>query len=438
MILREGRAVHGLTIRRYMGLDLSIMNSLMDMYLKCNHVREAEHVFKAITERDLVSWNIMISGYSQNGHPREAQTLFKELLRWCSQCSLATLLAILPSCDSPESLHFGRSVHSWQIKLGFSNHILAVNSIMFITGHFWEALETFKVMRRESHVRHDSITLGTDAHVQNALITMYGRFGEIETAEMVFSLSQYSEYIVLSACTQLGVLRHGKEIHGRVFKFGFQRNSFISAALVDLYSNCGRLDTALQIFCNLPEKSVAAWNSVISAYGFHSNGRKSIELFHDMIESGTRPTKSTFINLLSACSHSGLVNEGLSYYEHMSDEFGVESVTEHHVCVVDMLGRSGRLCEAYEFIKRMASQPEPGVWGALLSACNYHGDLEMGREVATILFGLEPDNVGYYVSLSNMYVAAGRWSDAVELRRIIQDKQFMKPPGYSIIDAGFG
>lgn len=536
-LLREGRSVHGFIVRRSMGLDLSVVNSLMDLYMKCNNVKAAEQLFNTMAFKDLVSWNTVISGYSQNEHSREAQILFKELLLLPSYCSLSTVLAILPSCHSHSSLQFGKSIHCWQLKLGFSGNNLAINSLMSMyvncgdlkssfllfsaisatadtacwntiisgcmqNGHFWKALQVFNFMRKESHVSHDSITTfnvlsacgnlglvlegkllhglsfktleGADIRIQNALITMYGRFGEIESAKLVFNffsnrnlcswncmisalshnkdgkaalecfstLSFEPDEItissVLSACTQLGLMRHGKQIHAYVFRFGFQRNSFISAALVDMYSNCGRLDMAIEIFQNFPEKSIAAWNSMISAFGFHNNGQKAIQVFHEMIKSGTSPTKSTFINLLSTCSHLGLVDEGKWYYSHMSDDFGVEPETEHHVCVVDMLGRSGRLNEAYEFIERMETKPEPGVWGALLSACNYHGDLEMGREVAEILFTLEPENAGYYVSMFNMYVSAGRWSDAAELRRVIQEKGLKKPLGYSLIDVGIG
>ena len=542
MFLREGRAVHGLTVRREIGSHLSVTNSLIDMYSKCKDVKMAEQLFKAIPGRDLVSWNAMISGYSQNGHSREAQYLFKQLLQSYSQFSLSTLLAILPSCDSSEFLQFGKSIHCWQTKLGFANNTLAVNSLMLMyvncgdllacfsllqtvsaaaaadidswntaiagctqNGHFWEALKAFNIMREDPIVVcHDSVTLfnlisacgnlelvfegGTlhglalktslesDIRVQNALITMYGRCGEIENARTIFRLScsrnlyswncmisafsqnkdgrkalelfRHIEFEpneitivgILSACTQLGLLRHGKQIHSHVIRFGFQGNSFVSAALLDMYSNCGRLDTAIQIFRSSPEpeRSVAAWNSMISAFGFHSNGRKAIELFHEMWESGTRPTKSTFISLLSACSHTGLVNEGVRYYNNMWELFDVEAETEHHVCMVDMLGRAGRLDEAYEFIRQIPTRPEPGVWGALLSACKYHGDLKMGREVAELLFELEPDNVGYYISLSNMYVAAGRWKDAVELRRMVEDKGLKKPAAYSLIDVGMG
>ncbi|XP_057963797.1 pentatricopeptide repeat-containing protein At4g19220, mitochondrial [Malania oleifera] len=533
MLLREGRTIHGLAIRRAMRPALSVMNSLMDMYSKCYDMNSAELLFKSTPERDLISWNTMLSGYSQNGRCGEAQYLFKELLICSLHYSLSTVLAILSSCNSADSLEFGRSIHGWQLKLGFSYNICVVNSLMLmyincgdviasfsllqrilhvadiaswntvIAGcaqncHFWETLETFNLMRLESHLIYDSITLFnvvlacgnlkllfegkflhglalktsiiSHTHVQNALITMYGRCGDIESARSVFGFSQNRTLCswncmisvfsqnkdgrrvlelfhcldfepneitivgILSACSQLGVIRHGKQIQGRVFRLGFHRNAFITAALIDMYSSCGKLDAAVQIFQNSPERSVAAWNCMISAYGLHGNASKAIKLFHDMCDSGTKPTKSTFISLLSACSHSGLIKEGLWYYKCMWEVFGVEPVTEHQVCIVDMLGRSGRLHEAWEFIERMPIQPKPGVWGALLSACNYHGDIEMGIKVVKILFGLEPDNVGYYISLSNAYVAAGRWDDAVELRKKTQDKQLKKPAGYSRID----
>ncbi|CAH2040807.1 unnamed protein product [Thlaspi arvense] len=378
LLLREGRSIHGFAVRKGMGTDLSVTNSLMDLYLKCHKVKAAEHLFNSLSDRDLVSWNTVISGYSQNGLSREAQSLFKELLHQHWQCSLSTLLGILSSCSSPEYLQFGKSIHCWQIKMGFFNNILATNSLMFMyiscgemktslslllqispvadtacwntlivgcaqNGYFWKALETFNSMRRESNVYHDSITLvnvisacgnlglmtegkllhgisfktleGSDIRVQNALITMYGRLGETESAKLVFSSSKNHNLCswncmisalaqnkegkramelfscldfkpneitissVLSACTQLGMLRLGKQIHAYVFRFEFLGNSFISAALVDMYSSCGRLDIAVQIFENLTEKSIAAWNSMISAFGFHNNGQQAIRNF---------------------------------------------------------------------------------------------------------------------------------------------------------------
>ncbi|KAJ0716030.1 putative tetratricopeptide-like helical domain superfamily [Helianthus annuus] len=538
MLLTEGKTLHGFVIRsfsRFNGSCVLVMNSLMNMYSKCNQMEKAEPLFTSTQDIDLISWNTMISGYAQNGNSRFAQLLFKKLMHRCLKCTLSTVLAVLSSCNSPEFLRFGESVHSWQLKLGFSNNILSINSLICMytscgdlkasyallqcvstvadtacwnamitgctqNGDYSESLETFKLMRRESDAKHDFVTLvnvisacgnldlvfhgrlvhgfahktlvDKDVRVMNALITMYGRFGDVDSAMLVFDLclnpnlcswnciisalsqnkkaktalrlfqnldfkpDEITNSTILSACTQLGSIRHGKQIHGHVLRSNFHENCFIVAALIDMYSNCGRLDISIRLFNSSSEKNIASWNSMISAYGFHSKGQKAITLFDEMIKSGEKPTKTTFINLLSACAHSGFVNEGLRYYNRMSNVYGIEPVTEHHVCVVDMLGRSGRLNEAYEFIEKTVVKPDHGVWGAMLSSCNYHGDVEMGKKVGQILFGLEPKNVGYYVSLANTYVAAGSWSDAVKLRNFVQDVRLKKPVGYSLVDVG--
>lgn len=533
-LLGEGKAAHGFIIRREMASETSVINSLINMYSKCNKMKEAVFLFLNMPKKDLVAWNTMIFGYVQNGQSWEAQMLFKKMLACCVTFTLPTLLAVLPSCDSPDSHQLGRSIHGWSIKLGFSSQSFALNSLMHMyiscdalpdafalfrrtsvkldvtswntiiagcshKGHFWKALEYFDLMRKQAQVHCDSVTFGsvisacgnlglategklvhglalkteagTDIRVQNSLVTMYGRVGDSESAKLAFNLShdlnlcswncvisamsqnedakkalelfrslefepnEITISTVLSACAQLGAISYGKQIHGHAFRSNLHKNPFISAALTDMYSNGGRLDIAEQVFLYSPEKSVAAWNSLISAYGFHNLGSKAIETFNDMIRSGIRPTSGSFTSLLSACSHAGLVDEGLTYYNYMVSKFKVAPGAEHHVCMVDMLGRSGRLDEAYAFIKKVTSKGEAaGIWGALLSACSYHGDIEMGRAVAEILFCLEPGNASYCVALCNMYVAAGMWEEAVELRSVIHDRQLKKPTGYSLID----
>ncbi|XP_071737311.1 pentatricopeptide repeat-containing protein At4g19220, mitochondrial [Rutidosis leptorrhynchoides] len=533
MLLTEGRIIHGFVIKILHGLDVVTNNSLMNMYSKCDRMEKAETLFESTQDKDLVSWNTMIYGYAQNGKSECAQVLFKKLMDQSLICSLSTVLAVLSSCDSPKFLKFGKSVHSWKLKIGFSNKILAVNSLICMytncgdlktssallrsvsavadtacwnamiagctqNGYFTEAQETFNSMRQESHAKHDSVTivnviascgnLGSvfygklvhgfahktlvdgDIRVKNALITMYGRFGDVDSAMLVFdhclnrnlcswnciisALTQnkkpktalqlfqnldfepdeITNSTILSTCTQLGTIRCGKQIHGHILRSNFHKNSFIVAALIDMYSNCGRLDTSIKLFNSSPKKNVASWNSMISAYGFHSKGQKAIDIFNEMINSGEDPTKTTFINLLSACAHSGLVNEGLRLYGRMFDEYGVEPETEHHVCVVDMLGRSGRLNEAYEFIKKVVVKPDHGVLGAMLSSCNYYGDVEMGKKVADMVFRLEPKNAGYYVCLANTYVGVGSWSEAVQLREYVNDVRLKKTVGYSLVD----
>ncbi|GFP81532.1 pentatricopeptide repeat-containing protein at4g19220 mitochondrial [Phtheirospermum japonicum] len=538
MLVREGKAFHGFVVRREMMSELSVVNSLINMYLKCGNVKRSEFLFSAMPNKDSVSWNTMILGYAQNGESYKAKTLFKKMMGFYSSCTLPTLLAVIPSCDSRESVRFGRSIHGWSVKSGYSNQIFAMNSLvqMYIScdvltdalalfgmisnksdisswntvivgcaqkGRFREALEYFDSMRTKTSLqaRFNSVTLvsvisscgnlglsihgklihgfalktglSTNLQVQNSLVTMYGRLGDPGSAKLAFDAGNQKNLCswnclisaasrnedarialevfrslefepneitistVLSACTHLGAVSYGKQIHGHVLRVGLCENPFISAALSGMYSNCGRLDIAERVFFRSSSKrSVAAWNSMISAYGFHSLVSKAIETFREMIGSGIRPTNGSFTSLLSACSHAGMIDEGLMYYEHMLSRFDVEPSVEHHVCMVDMLGRAGRIDEAYDFIKSLKRESGPGVWGALLSACGYHGDIEMGKKVADILFSLEPGNVSYYVALCNMYVAAGKWEEAVELRNMIQEKKLRKEVGYSLIDVG--
>ncbi|CAA0831902.1 Tetratricopeptide repeat (TPR)-like superfamily protein [Striga hermonthica] len=536
MLLREGKAAHGCVIRREMMSEVSVVNALINLYSKCGNVKKAEFLFSIMPKKDSVAWNTMIFGYSQNGKSREARKLFKKMMGSYTARSLATLLAIIPSCDSQESLQFGRSIHGWSMKLGFSNHIYASNSIMHMyincgvpsdafalfesllkkaditcwntiivgcsqKGHFREALVFLDRMRKMySQLHPNSITLvnaisscgnlglpihgkllhglavksgaSTNLQVQNSLVTMYGRVGDTESAKAAFDLSsghnlcswnclisavsqnddakialelfrslefepdEITISTVLSACAQLGDVTYGTQIHGHVVRFNFHKNPYISSALIDMYSNCGKLDVAERVFSGSPKKSVSAWNSLISGYGFHNSSPKAVEKFQEMVRSGVRPTNGSFTSLLSACGHSGMIDDGRKYYEQMWSEFNVRPTTEHHVCMVDMLGRAGKLNEAFDFVRSLPGKSEAGVWGALLSACGYHGDLEMGRKVGEVLFRLEPENVSYYVALCNMYVGAGMWEEAVRLRAVIQEKQLKKEAGYSSVDVG--
>ncbi|CAO1940878.1 unnamed protein product [Urochloa humidicola] len=534
-LISEGKAVHGYIIRK--GLlheEASVGNSLLDLYLKCDEPSTASMLFRTMTRRDLISWNTMISGYSRNGSLRkEAQSMFKWLLSEGLHCSLTTMLAVIPSCSSPEELSFGKSLHSFSLKCGLASEISAVNALMHMyiscadslaailliqsimpmsdivswntiivgctqNGLYKDALEAFHFMHSSLAINPDCITLvsilsacgklnlqslGKSIHcmvlkrllasnlrVKNALLAMYFHCGDTRSAELVFysmgdknlcswncmisgfaqnnkgwrALQFYQkmeDYVpneismvgIICACTQLGDYGQGKSIHGHVVRSGFQNNVFISASLVDMYCKCGRLDIAVRVFDGSAGKSIAGWNSMISAFGFHGHGFKSIELFWKMIDSGTKATSSTFIALLSACSHSGLIDEGWKYYCLMSEKFGIIPTPEHHVCIVDMLGRAGRLQEAHKFVDSLPSQQAHGIWGALLNACSSKSEIKMGESVAKHLLHLEPENSGYHVTISNLYAYREMWSGAVQVRSVLQDKGLVKPHGHSIV-----
>uniref|UniRef100_A0ACD5XK77 Uncharacterized protein n=1 Tax=Avena sativa TaxID=4498 RepID=A0ACD5XK77_AVESA len=514
--------------------ESSIGNSLLDLYMKCDDSSTANLLFRTMPIRDLISWNTMLSGYSRDDTLGiEAQAMFKDLISEGLSCTVTTVLAVIPSCSCPEDLSFGKAVHSFIPKCGFGSAVSVVNALMHMyiccgdslaafallesiipvsdiiswnttivgcvqNGLHRDALEAFRFMHSSLPVNPDSITLvsvlsacgtlklqflGKSIHclslkqllacnlrIKNALLTMYFRFADTESAELVFySLgdrnlcswncmisgfaqnnegwralqfyqkiedfvpNEMSTVGIICACTQLGDLRHGKSIHGHVLKSDLQNNVFVSATLVDMYSKCGRLDSAIRVFESSDEKSIACWNSMISALGFHGHGLQSIELFRKMIQSGMKATRSTFIALLSACSHSGLTDAGWKYYHLMSEKFGITPTPEHHVCIVDMLGRAGRLKEAHTFVESLPSKEAHGVWGALLSACSNTPDLKMGESIAKHLLCLEPENSGYYVTISNLYAYQDMWSGAVQVRDTLQDKGLMKPRGHSFV-----
>ncbi|CAO2195831.1 unnamed protein product [Urochloa humidicola] len=432
-LVSEGKAVHGYIIRKgFLHEEPSVGNSLLDLYLKCDEPSTASLLFRTMPRRDLISWNMMISvGYTQNGLYKEALEAFHFM-----HSSLAinpdsvTLVSILSACGNLNLQSLGKSIHCMILK-----QLLASN-----------------------------------LRVKNALLAMYFRYGDTRSAELVFysmgdknlcswncmisgfaqtnkgwrALQFYQkmeDFVpneisivgIICACTQLGDYRQGKSIHGHVVRSGLQNNAFISASLVDMYCKCGRLDIAIRVFEGSAEKSIVGWNSMISAFGFHGHGFKSIELFWKMIDSGTKATSSTFIALLSACSHSGLIDEGWKYYCLMSENFGIIPTPEHHVCIVDMLGRAGRLQEAHKFVESLPSQQAHGVWGALLNACGSKSELKMGESVAKHLLHLEPENSGYYVTISNLYAYREMWIGAVQVRSILQEKGLVKPHGHSIV-----
>ncbi|KAF9617379.1 hypothetical protein IFM89_036300 [Coptis chinensis] len=537
-LLREGRSVHGFIVRRKMRLDLSLKNSIMDMYLKCNILKPAElmftimyskcgrlelaiHLFKDSAEKSVASWNSMISAYGFHGQEprsihcvllaRKIRSLIDRyeaaitLKNSCLSLKDVALGDILQIFNIVVTLKKWNVVHAndWQpitITVGYGGGVLdfrqkLVKEVKGI-GLCFQHGQRLGDLQCGQTVHGLAIRLGyeetANISIGNALISLYSQCGDIEDAELVFNKMVYKHDVVswnsmihgfatngmileafsllhemqltwsvhpdlvtlisiVPLCTEFNLLREGRSVHGFIVRRKMRLDLSLKNSIMDMYlkcnilkpaelmftimySKCGRLELAIHLFKDSAEKSVASWNSMISAYGFHGQGKEAIKLFSEMCESGTSPTKSTFISLLSACSHSGLVEEGRLYYELMSTEFGVEPTIEHHVYYADMLGRSGKLSEAYEFIKDIQPQQQAGVWGALLSACKYHGDIKMGKQVAEHLFNIDPENAGYYVSLFNIYTADGRWSDAMDIRKNFQDRMLRKPPGYSLID----
>ncbi|CAI0514998.1 unnamed protein product [Linum tenue] len=241
---------------------------------------------------------------------------------------------------------------------------------------------------------------------------------------------------VLPICSLLAAKRQGKEIHASTLKLGFESNVPIGNALIEMYSKCGNLKYAIKVFQHMKAKDVVTWTSLISAYGMHGEGMKALRAFDEMKAARVAPDRIAFVAILYACSHSGLVDEGLDCFYQMKRDYGIEPRIEHYACVVDLLSRSGQLSKAEKFIGSMPLKPDASIWGALLSACRACGETKIAERVSQHIMELELDDPGYYVLASNVFAALGKWDQVKSIRKSIVARGLKKEPGRSWIEMG--
>lgn len=239
---------------------------------------------------------------------------------------------------------------------------------------------------------------------------------------------------ILSACGHVGMLRLGKWVHGYVLKCRMGGSSFVSNALVDMYGKCGNLRQARWVFDTLSDKSLTAWNSMINCLALHGFSEGAIAMFKEMKLVGLTPDEVTFVGLLNACTHGGLVDEGVGYFKSMSRDHGIHPQIQHYGCVIDLLGRAGRFKEAMEVVKDMRIEPDEVVWGSLLNGSRIHGETELAEFAIKKLIAMHPDNAGYGIMLANLYSECGKWEEVGEVRRMLKEVGGKKLPGCSWIE----
>lgn len=239
---------------------------------------------------------------------------------------------------------------------------------------------------------------------------------------------------VLSAAGQIGALESGRWVHSHIENTGLEMNAHVSTALIDMYCKCGSLEDARLVFDRVIDKDVVAWNSMIVGYAMHGFSQDALHLFNEMCRIGCQPSDITFLGVLSACGHAGLVSEGRAFFYSMKDKYGIEPKVEHYGCMVNLLGRAGYLEEAYELVKNMEIERDPILWGTLLGACRLHSNMVLGEEIAEFLVNQNLANSGTYVLLSNLYAAAGNWEGVARVRTLMKDSGVEKEPGCSLIE----
>lgn len=534
---RKGKELHAHAIRTGMfDAKISMQNGLVNMYSKCGAIEDACFVFSLIVNKDSISWNSIIAGLDKNKRFEGAAMNFTNMRRTGLLPSNFTLISALSSCASLGWVMLGSEIHSEACKLGLDWDVSVSNSLISMygqTGFPTECEKVFSLMPSYDQVSWNSVigaltkleassflksvtyfikmmragwdlnivtfmnilsivssisvcqlghqihalvlkySLANDTAIENALLSFYGRCGEMEMCEKLFGRMQdrrdevswntmisgyiHNEFLpkamdmarfmmqkgetldgftfatVLSACASVATLEHGMEVHACAIRACLDLDVVVGSALVDMYSKCGRIDYAARLFEFMPVKNVYSWNTMISGYARHGDGKKALNLFERMKQISLSLDQVTFVGVLSACSHMGLVEEGWKHFESMKDLYGLDPGMEHYSCMVDLLARAGQLDKVEDFINKMPVNPNVLIWRTVLGACcRVNGrKTELGKRAAKMLLELEPQNAVNYVLLSNMYASGEKWEGVAEARAAMKEAAVKKEVGCS-------
>jgi len=245
----------------------------------------------------------------------------------------------------------------------------------------------------------------------------------------------YSFGTIIRACSALAAVRQGKEVHCQYVRKGGWRDVVVESALVDMYAKCGSVDFAYRLFSRMEVRNLITWNSMIGGFAQNGRGQEGLELFEEMVKEGVRPDGISFVNVLFACSHNGLVDRGRRYFDLMKREYGIRPGVVHYTCMIDLLGRAELIEEAERLLEGADCRFDHSVWSVLLGACTKCSDYITAERVAKKMIQLEPDFHLSYVLLSNVYRAVGRWNEALEIRRLMEERGVKKMPGTSWIES---
>ncbi|XP_048528159.1 pentatricopeptide repeat-containing protein At2g33680 [Triticum urartu] len=431
--LPMGVQLHGLVVKDGLVVFVSVENSLVTMYAKAGCMDAALHVFASSKERNSITWSAMITGYAQNGNAESAFRMFLQMLSAGFSPTEFTLVGVLNACSDVGALMEGRQTHGLMVKLGFEAQVYVKSALVDMyakCGCITDAKEGFDQFHELDIVLWTAMVAG---HVQNGeheeALRLYARMdkeGIIPTNLTITS--------VLRACAGLAALEPGKQLHTQILKFGFGLGSSVGSALSTMYSKCGNLDDGMVIFRRMPHKDVIAWNSIISGFSQNGRGNEALDLFEEMKLEGTAPDHITFINVLCACSHMGLVDRGWIYFRSMTKDYGLTPRLDHYACMVDILSRAGMLNEAKDFIESISIDHGTCLWRILLGACRSIRDFDVGAYAGEQLMELGTGDSSAYILLSNIYAAQRKWTDVERVRHLMRHRGVSKDPGCSWVE----
>ncbi|OIT37391.1 PREDICTED: pentatricopeptide repeat-containing protein At3g53360, mitochondrial-like [Nicotiana attenuata] len=428
--MQLGMQIHSLIVKSGFAMDQFLVTGLIDFYAKCGVLDLARRAFDEADAPELHAWTAMIGGCVQLGGAREAVNLFCWLLDSDLKPSEQTFSSILGAFANVKELRVGKQIHCRIVKLGFNSFSFVCNALLDFYSKsdlFEESLKLFQEMKEHDVVSWNTLIAGcvSSGRYEDAM-----RFlKEMLLEGLEANLYTYSS--ILSICGDLPAIEWGKQSHCRVLKPGFDSNVVVGSALIDMYAKCGRLVDARRVFDVLPMKNLVSWNTMLVGYAQHGFGKEALEIYATMQSNGIKPNDITFLGVLSACGHVGLLDEGLHHFNSMTQVYGITPRTDHLACIVSLFARKGQTKEAYGFIKSFPGEPDKVVWRCLLSGCKANRDFILGKYAAEKILGIDPDDTSAYIVLSNIYAELQMWDETAKMRKLIKEKSLKKETGYS-------
>ncbi|XP_024968370.1 pentatricopeptide repeat-containing protein At4g21065 [Cynara cardunculus var. scolymus] len=431
------KQVHAFSIRHGVSLNNPDMGKhlLFTLVSFSAPMSYAHNIFNQIRNPRIFTWNTMIRGFAESQNPKPAIDIHRNMRILAVEPDTHTYPFLLKAIAKLIAVREGEGVHSIATKNGFGLSVFVQNGLVHMyaaCGRAESAHKLFEEMSDRNLVSWNSMINGFVSNGKSIeTLTLYREMGEEGVEPDGFTLVS-----LLTACAELGALALGTRVHAYMFKVGLAENVHAANSVLDLYAKTGNISEAQKVFDEMKEKSVVSWTTLIVGLAMNGFGNEAIDLFKKLERKQLTPNEITFVGVLYACSHCGMVDEGFTYFKRMKEEFGIEPRIEHHGCMVDLLGRSGRIQQAYDYILAMPLQPNAVVWRTLLGSCTMHGHSALAEVARAQLIQLEPKHSGDYVLLSNLYASEKRWSDVSKVRERMLDQGIQKSPGHSLVELG--
>lgn len=430
-----GKIMHCYAIKADMESDISMVTTLVSMYIRFELFTYAMTLFNRMQIKDIVVWNTLINGFTKYGDPHLALEMFNRLQLSGILPDSGTMVGLFSACAIMDDLDLGTCLHGGIEKSGFESDIHVKVALMDMYAKCGSLCSVERLFLLTKHVK--------DEVSWNVMIAGYLHNGYSNEAISTFRRMKLENVrpnlvtfvTILPAVSYLSILREAMAFHTCIIRMGFLSCTLIGNSLIDMYAKCGQLRYSEKCFHEMENKDTISWNAMLSAYAMHGQGKLAVTLFSLMQESNVRVDSVSYISVLSACRHSGLIQEGRDIFASMCEKHHVEPSMEHYACMVDLLGCAGLFDEVSSLLNKMTTEPDARVWGALLGACKIHSNVTLGEVAVHHLLKLEPRNAVHYVVLSDIYAQCGRWSDARRTRSHINGHGLKKIPGYSWVGA---